>query len=133
MAGSSPGDVSPEEAPHDPLLVTTARLLEAYFEGRPVSFDLPIALEGLTPFATRVLRACAAIQWGETRSYGEVAAAAGSPGSARAVGQALARNPVPVIVPCHRVIGADGSLTGFGQGLEMKRRLLNLERIAVAD
>jgi methylated-DNA-[protein]-cysteine S-methyltransferase len=119
------------EAPHDTLLEEAARLLVCYFDGEPVSFDLPVAPEGMTEFGNRVLEACAEIPRGETRSYGEVAAMAGSAGAARAVGQALARNPLPVIVPCHRVIGADGSLTGFGDGLTMKRRLLELERVSV--
>jgi len=119
------------EAPRDPLLATAADLLVRYFEGRPVSFDLPLEPEDVTEFGARVLSACAAIPWGETRGYGELAAAAGSPGAARAVGQALGRNPIPLLVPCHRVIGADGSLTGFGSGVEVKRRLLDLERIAV--
>ncbi|MFO8080123.1 MAG: methylated-DNA--[protein]-cysteine S-methyltransferase [Armatimonadota bacterium] len=106
-------------------------MLVCYFDGEPVRFDLPVAPEGATEFGNRVLGACAEIPWGETWSYGEVAEAAGSPKAARAVGQALGRNPLPVIVPCHRVIGADGSLTGFGQGLTMKRRLLELERVSV--
>ncbi|MFW5867590.1 MAG: methylated-DNA--[protein]-cysteine S-methyltransferase [Armatimonadota bacterium] len=96
-----------------------------------MSFDLPVALEGVTEFGARVLRACAEIPWGETRSYGEIARAAGSPRASRAVGQALGRNPIPIIVPCHRVIGADGSLVGFGSGLTMKRRLLELEQVSV--
>lgn len=117
------------EAPHDPLLAAAAQLLVAYFAGEPVGFDLPVAPEGMTPFGGRVLRACAAIPWGHTRSYGEIAAEAGSAGGARAAGQALGRNPIPVIVPCHRVIGADRRLVGFGSGPEMKRRLLELEGI----
>lgn len=119
------------EAPRDGLLEKAARLLKLYFQGEPVSFDLPIALEGSTEFGGRVLRACAEIPWGETRSYGEIAEAVGSPKAARAVGQALNRNPVPVIVPCHRVIGADGDLVGFGSGLAMKKRLLELEKVPV--
>lgn len=119
------------EAPHDALLEETARLLVRYFDGEPVSFDLPVALEGATEFGNRVLEACAEIPRGKTRSYGEIAAAVGCPRGARAVGQALGRNPVPIIIPCHRVIGADGSLTGFGEGLTMKRRLLELERVSV--
>ncbi len=118
-------------SPHDHILARAAQLLVAYFDGRPVSFDLPLAFEDMTDFRTRVLISCAQIPWGETRSYGELAAAAGAPGAARAVGQALNRNPMPVVVPCHRVIGADGGLVGFGAGLDMKRRLLTLEEITI--
>lgn len=120
------------EAPRDALLRAAVRLLASYFKGRPTSFDLPLAPAEMTPFGLRVLRACAAIPWGETRSYGEVAADAGVPRAARAAGQALGRNPIPVIVPCHRVIGADGRLVGFGSGLDMKQRLLELERTSVS-
>lgn len=115
------------EAPPDALLGKVADLLLAYFEGKQVSFDVALSPEGMTEFGERVLQACARIPWGETRSYGEIARAVASPRASRAVGQALGRNPVPIIVPCHRVIGADGSLVGFGSGLDMKRRLLQLE------
>lgn len=97
--------------------------LDAYFAGRGATFDLPLAPEG-TDFQKRVWRALATIPFGETRSYGEVAALIGAPRASRAVGAANGRNPIPVIVPCHRVIGADGSLTGFGGGMERKRFLL---------
>jgi len=100
--------------------------LEAYFEGRLRAFDLPLAPAG-TAFQRQVWAALATIPWGQTRSYGELAAAIGRPGSARAVGAANGRNPLPIVVPCHRVIGADGSLTGFGGGLPAKRHLLQLE------
>jgi len=123
-ASAEPGS---SEAPRDRLLATAARLLVSYFEGRPTSFELPLEWAEMTPFGVRVLMACAAIPWGETRSYGDIAGDAGSPRGARAAGQALGRNPIPVIVPCHRVIGADGRLTGFGSGLDMKRRLLEHE------
>ena len=102
------------------------RQLDAYFAGRGATFDLPLAPEG-TDFQRRVWRALATIPFGETRSYGEVAAMIGAPRASRAVGAANGRNPIPVIVPCHRVIGADGSLTGFGGGMERKRFLLTLE------
>lgn len=127
-ASLSVADASPE-APHDPLLSTVGRLLVAYFDGEAVCFDAPIAPQGMTEFGLRVLAACARVPWGHTCSYGQLAAAAGAPRAARAVGQALGRNPVPVLVPCHRVIGANGSLIGFGAGLDMKRRLLELEGI----
>jgi methylated-DNA-[protein]-cysteine S-methyltransferase len=100
--------------------------LDAYFAGRGKTFDLPLAPDG-TDFQKRVWRALATIPFGETRSYGEIAAMIGAPRASRAVGAANGRNAIPVIVPCHRVIGADGSLTGFGGGMERKRFLLALE------
>lgn len=100
----------------------------AYYSGEPVRFDLPLDLSSRTPFQQRVMLAASGICWGETASYGEVARRLGCPKSARAVGQALGGNPLPPLVPCHRVIAADGSLGGFGGGLEMKKRLLALER-----
>ncbi len=111
----------------DALLCEAGELLKSYFAGERPDFALPLDLSGLRRFSRDVLRACARIPRGETRSYGEVAAMAGAPRAARAAGQALARNPLPIFVPCHRVIGADGKLVGFGAGLEMKRRLLALE------
>ncbi len=103
------------------------RQLDEYFAGVREKFDLPLALEG-TDFQRQVWRALVAIPYGETRSYGELAAELGRPGASRAVGRANATNPIPIVIPCHRVIGADGSLTGFGGGLPAKRRLLELER-----
>jgi methylated-DNA-[protein]-cysteine S-methyltransferase len=107
-------------------LTEARRQLEAYFAGELREFDLPLAPEG-TDFQLRVWEQLRAIPYGETISYGELARRVGDPGAARAVGLANGRNPLPVIVPCHRVIGADGSLTGFGGGLDRKRRLLELE------
>ena len=101
--------------------------LEAYFDGRLARFDLPLRLEG-TEFQRRVWDALLQIPYGETASYGEIAGRIGAPGAARAVGLANGRNPVGIIVPCHRVIGADGSLTGYGGGLDRKLTLLQLER-----
>lgn len=103
--------------------------LEAYFEGRLQRFDLPLAPRG-TPFQLRVWNALRDIPYGETASYGAIAAGLGEPGASRAVGAANGNNPIPVIVPCHRVIGADGTLTGFGGGLERKRWLLEHEGAA---
>lgn len=100
--------------------------LEAYFAGERRVFDLALALEG-TSFQQRVWTALRAIPFGSTCSYGELAARIGRPDRVRAVGAAVGRTPVPIIVPCHRVIGADGSLTGYGGGLQRKRRLLDLE------
>lgn len=117
------------EATSDDLLSEATRLLEAYFTGRRTIFDLPLAPEGVTEFVQRVLEACARIDYGDTLSYAEVAAAAGAPRAARAVGQALASNPLPIIVPCHRVIGADGNAVGFSAGIGWKLRLLAMEGV----
>lgn len=100
--------------------------LREYFAGARRSFDTELALVG-NPFELRVWDALRQIPYGETVSYGSIAAGIGQPNAARAVGLANGRNPVAVIVPCHRVIGADGSLTGYGGGLERKRLLLDLE------
>ncbi len=118
--------------PQGSLLARAAHFAREYFSQHVVACELPLDLRGMTPFRQDVLRACAAIPYGGTRSYGELAAAVGKPRAARAVGQAMARNPLPLFVPCHRVIGADGGLTGFGAGLEWKRKLLALEAAAVA-
>jgi methylated-DNA-[protein]-cysteine S-methyltransferase len=100
--------------------------LEQYFDGARREFDVELDLVG-NPFELRVWDALLEIPYGETASYGQIAAALGEPAAARAVGLANARNPVALIVPCHRVIGADGSLTGYGGGLERKQFLLDLE------
>jgi methylated-DNA-[protein]-cysteine S-methyltransferase len=102
--------------------------LEAYFTGRLRRFDLALAPEG-TPFQREVWSALTVIPYGETVSYSELARQLGRPAASRAVGAANGRNPIPIIIPCHRVIGADGSLTGFGGGggRAIKRRLLDLE------
>ena len=102
------------------------RQLDAYFAGELREFDLPLAPSG-SAFQLRVWEELRAIPYGDTISYGELARRVGDPSAARAVGLANGRNPLPVVVPCHRVIGADGSLTGFGGGLDRKRRLLELE------
>ncbi|QKW11263.1 methylated-DNA--[protein]-cysteine S-methyltransferase [Streptomyces sp. NA04227] len=104
--------------------------LEAYFAGELKEFDLELALAG-TEFQQSVWRELTRIPYGETRTYGQLAAALGKPNASRAVGLANGKNPVGIIVPCHRVIGADGSLTGYGGGLERKRGLLDFERGAV--
>lgn len=118
-------------ARRDPARARVAvRALRAYFEGHSTSFALPLAARG-TAFQQAVWRALLDIAPGATASYGEVAAAAGRPGAARAVGQAVGSNPISIVVPCHRVIGADGSLTGFGGGLHRKVWLLEHEGAAV--
>lgn len=101
--------------------------LDAYFSGDLVDFDLDLDLVG-TEFQRRVWTALLTIPYGETRSYGVIAAHIGSPGASRAVGLANGHNPIGIIVPCHRVIGANGSLTGYGGGLDRKRQLLDMER-----
>jgi len=116
---------APAEGDH--LLPQAARELRRYFAGEATPLDFALDLSGLPEFTRRVLVAVAEIPYGETRSYGWIARRAGRPGAARAVGQAMARNPLAPIVPCHRVIGSDGGLVGFGGGLDCKRFLLNME------
>ena len=101
--------------------------LQAYFGGYRVSFPDELDLSTATPFQLKVWQITRLIAYGEIRSYGWLAEKAGKPGAARAIGQALGRNPLPIIIPCHRVIGSNGKLGGFSGGLEMKRRLLHLE------
>lgn len=109
-----------------PLLQEAAAQLLAYLDGRLFHFDLPLSLKG-TPFQRQVWQELQKIPYGKTRSYGELAADLGDRNKARAVGAAAGANPVGIIVPCHRLIGASGALTGFGGGLEMKKTLLALE------
>ncbi|MBB6170002.1 methylated-DNA-[protein]-cysteine S-methyltransferase [Nocardiopsis mwathae] len=104
----------------------TRRQLAAYFAGELTAFDLPLAPRG-TEFQLRVWRELTTIPYGRTTSYGAIAAALGRPTASRAVGMANGRNPISIIVPCHRVVGADGSLTGYASGLPRKRHLLRLE------
>lgn len=104
-----------------------ARPLSEYAEGRCRRFALDVDLSGVRPFHRRVLEAIQDIPFGETRSYGWVAREIGEPKAARAVGRALARNPIPIIIPCHRVIASSGGLGGYGGGLPLKRKLLQLE------
>ncbi|MEU2156327.1 methylated-DNA--[protein]-cysteine S-methyltransferase [Streptomyces sp. NPDC019396] len=110
----------------------TVRQLDAYFAGELTHFDLPMQLVG-TPFQLRVWAQLRAIPYGETRSYGDLADALGNRGASRAVGLANGRNPIGIIVPCHQVVGASGSLTGYGGGLDRKQRLLAFERGAPDD
>lgn len=122
------GGRTAREDPDAAPLPELARQLEEYFAGRRRRFELALAPEG-TEFQRRVWEELARIPWGETRSYGEVARAVGRPGGSRAVGMANNQNPLAVVVPCHRVIGADGSLIGYGAGLERKEHLLRLEGV----
>jgi len=116
-------------APAPPeMLGDIPRRFQDYAHGLPVSFDeVAIDWEGLPPFHRRVLEATRAIPRGQVRSYADLARLVGRPGAARAVGQAMARNPLAIVVPCHRVVASDGTLGGYGGGLELKRRLLALE------
>ena len=116
-----------EDADYPPLKECAQQLGE-YFAGRRNRFDLPIAPEG-TAFQKRVWREIARVPFGATIAYAELAKRAGAPGCARAAGAATGRNPIAVIVPCHRIVGARGSLTGYAGGLERKQRLLELEGV----
>ena len=127
-ASSENGDVPEEETE---LLLEAKRQLLEYFAGERKQFELPLSLHG-TEFQMRDWEALLAIPYGETRSYGEIAAAIGCPKGSRAVGMANRSNPVAIIVPCHRVIGADGSLTGYAgknKALDIKAYLLKLEGV----
>jgi|SRR5579864_2891095 len=115
-----------ENGHSSPLMRETLRQLRLYFAGELQIFDLPLELVG-TEFQKKVWAALVTIPYGEMRSYTEIAAQIGAPRAVRAVGAANGRNPIPIVVPCHRVIGASGSLVGFGGGLEWKRLLLDLE------
>lgn len=109
-----------------PVLLQAEAELREYFAGRRRAFSVPLCMHG-TKFQEDVWRALAEIPYGETRSYGEIAARIGREKACRAVGMANNRNPLPIFVPCHRVVGADGSLTGYAGGLDAKRMLLELE------
>jgi methylated-DNA-[protein]-cysteine S-methyltransferase len=123
-----PEDVpaSHSASPQSPLLSRAAVELEEYFSGRRRNFDLPLNPRG-TDFQRKVWTALRAIPYGETRSYAQIAMAAGNPKACRAVGMANNKNPIGIIIPCHRVIGSNGSLVGYAGGLERKRFLLDLE------
>ncbi|QFU74701.1 methylated-DNA--[protein]-cysteine S-methyltransferase [Halioglobus maricola] len=120
------GDSTCQQAQTDPALAQCKQQLQEYFRGERREFDLPLAPGG-TDFQNAVWGALARIPFGELRSYRDIAEALGKPTAMRAVGAANGRNPIPIVVPCHRVIGSDGSLTGFAGGLEAKRTLLELE------
>jgi methylated-DNA-[protein]-cysteine S-methyltransferase len=119
------------EAPNHPVLVDTARQLEEYFAGARTTFDVTMDVVG-TEFQRKVWNALLTIPFGETRSYGEIAVQIGHPDAVRAVGAANGRNPISIIAPCHRVIGATGKLTGFAGGLPAKAHLLTLEGAQLA-
>jgi methylated-DNA-[protein]-cysteine S-methyltransferase len=110
-----------------PLIIKAAQQLEEYFNGKLKTFDLPLTFHG-TKFKVQVWEAVLTIPYGETRSYGEVAAMINSPKASQAVGKTNHTNQIAIIVPCHRVIGHDGSLVGYAGGLELKQKLLDLEK-----
>jgi methylated-DNA-[protein]-cysteine S-methyltransferase len=113
----------PDSRRSDPV----ARELDQYFAGKRRSFDIAVDLGGLTDFQRRILGATARVAYGEVATYARVAAKAGNKKASRAAGQALTANPIPIVVPCHRIVATDGSLGGYAGGLEAKRRLLALE------
>lgn len=118
---------SPRDSSRSPPVLKAAReQLIAYFDGQLKAFDLPLSPRG-TEFQQAVWQALAEIPWGETRSYREIAEVIDRPKAVRAVGAANGANPLPIVLPCHRVIGADGSLTGYAGGLDRKKALLTLE------
>lgn len=127
----APGDVGRQVTDDDApgVLRDAATQLEEYFAGSRTEFDLPVAATG-TPFQQRVWALLRQIPYGQTWSYGQLAAELGQPTASRAVGLANGRNPVSIVVPCHRVIGASGAITGYGGGVERKQLLLDLERRA---
>jgi methylated-DNA-[protein]-cysteine S-methyltransferase len=126
------GQAPPRGAADGPVLDAAARQLREWFAGARTTFDLPLDLDGATPFQRRAWLALAEIPYGTTRSYGEQARRLGAPRAARAVGAANGRNPLPIVLPCHRLVGADGALTGFGGGLPVKRALLAHEAAIAA-
>jgi methylated-DNA-[protein]-cysteine S-methyltransferase len=127
LEGRKPIAISDDWERDDEHFADVVAQLREYFAGERTTFHLELRMEG-TDFQRRVWQELCAIPYGETISYGELARRIGQPGAARGVGMANGSNPISVVVPCHRVIGADGSLTGYGGGLDNKRTLLDLER-----
>ncbi|MHB8377484.1 MAG: methylated-DNA--[protein]-cysteine S-methyltransferase [Dehalococcoidia bacterium] len=115
----------------DRALAPIARHLRAYLDGRRADLDIPFDVSWVTGFRRDVLLEVARVPRGAVASYGEIARRAGRPKAYRAVGNTMRTNPIPLVIPCHRIVGSDGSLTGFGGGLEMKRQLLALEGAAL--
>jgi methylated-DNA-[protein]-cysteine S-methyltransferase len=130
FAGAAPPDSAVEG--RDRVLDAAAAELGEWFAGERTAFDLPLDLGVATDFQRRAWLALAEIPYGTTRSYGEQARRLGAPRAARAVGAANGRNPLPIVLPCHRLVGADGALTGFGGGLAVKRALLDHEAATAA-
>jgi len=121
-----PGAIE-SDSPFQPV----ADLLRLYFKGEPVEFDVPLDLDGLRPFTALVLAQTRRIGYGRVASYGGIASAVGNAKASRAVGQALGRNPIPVVIPCHRIVKGDGTLGGFGMGADLKAKLLAREGVSV--
>jgi len=132
ILGGLAATVSPRILERRDVVEPVRRELDEYFAGRRTRFDLPLDWTLTTPFQRDVLRATAAIPFGETRSYGQIAAQIGRPGASRATGTALGRNPIPVIVPCHRILRGGGVLGSYTGGVERKRLLLDLEGVTTA-
>jgi len=126
VAGRRTSSPRLEATQNDAPFRETIRQLQAYFRGEPKEFELPLALVG-TPFQLRVWQRLREIPYGETISYGQLAREIGRPEASRAVGLANGSNPIPIIIPCHRVIGSNGKLTGYGGGLPIKEKLLAFE------
>ncbi|MBD3286570.1 methylated-DNA--[protein]-cysteine S-methyltransferase [candidate division WOR-3 bacterium] len=123
----NPGGIPESDSNIPPEVERFFADLSAYLEGKDVKFSLPIDTDILAPFARKVSEELAKTSRGEVISYAELARRAGHPEAARAVGRVMSANPFPLVIPCHRVLGSDGSLTGFSAGIELKRRLLELE------
>ncbi len=121
----------PGIVPDGTRMSSLCRELDQYFEGRRRTFEVTVDLRGLTPFQERVLRATSRVGYGDLTTYADVARRAGNEKASRAAGQAVGSNPIPIVVPCHRVVASDGTLGGYGGGLDAKRRLLALERAEV--
>ena len=128
QAGRRPATVGPAWKRADEPFAAAREQLGEYFAGERTEFDLPLAPDG-TPFQAQVWEALTRIPYGRTASYGEIARGIGHPSASRAVGMANGRNPISILVPCHRVIGTDGKLTGYAGGVERKRFLLELEGV----
>ena len=126
------GDGIKDTANHPQRFKDITKRLRAYFAGQPVSFPDEVDYTSVPPFRQKVWQAARRIPYGETRSYKWLAEQAGKPGAARAAGQAMAKNRLPVIVPCHRVIGSGGDIGGFSGGIDIKKRLLQLETKAIS-
>ncbi len=127
----SRGDIIQDAAQSEEIAERSIEQLRDYFKGRRREFDLPLDLRGYSTFLRRVWRETLKIPFGEVRSYKWLAERAGNPRAVRAVGQAMRRNPIPIIIPCHRVVKNDGSLGGYFGGLELKRKFLELEGVKI--
>ncbi|MGH2559487.1 MAG: methylated-DNA--[protein]-cysteine S-methyltransferase, partial [Thermomicrobiales bacterium] len=115
--------------PDQMAIQRVAEQLREYFEGRRNHFEIPLDFDDLTPFTRSVLTATAEVPFGQVRTYRDIAERVGKPRATRAVGNALNRNPIPVVIPCHRIVGSDGSLVGYGGGIDIKEHLLHHEGV----